>query len=81
MAEIARKYFPRLRLHASTQMAIHNSTGMKAVSKLGFSRVVLARTLNREITMIKNSSSLELEIFIHGALCYSISGLCLASSF
>lgn len=82
LAEIARKYFPRLRLHASTQMAIHNSTGMKAVSKLGFSRVVLARELSiREITMIKNSSSLELEIFIHGALCYSISGLCLASSF
>jgi putative protease len=82
LAEIAKKHFPKLRLHASTQMAIHNSAGMKAASKLGFTRAVLARELSiREITMIKNSSSLELEVFIHGALCYSISGLCLASSF
>lgn len=82
IAYIVRQYFTKLTLHASTQMVIHNSLGVRAAEKLGFKRVILARecTLS-EIKTIKKSTSLELEVFIHGALCYSISGLCLASSY
>lgn len=82
VADIAQRYFPKLVLHASTQMVIHNSLGVKAVEKLGFKRVILARELTLpEIESIKKSTDLELEVFIHGALCYSLSGLCLASSY
>ncbi len=78
---LARHYFPDLALHASTQMVIHNSLGMLAAEKLGIKRVVLSRELTlEEITSIREQTKLELEVFIHGALCYSISGLCLASS-
>ena len=82
VVEIVRRYFPKLALHASTQMVIHNSLGVQTAEKLGFERVILARecTLS-EIQAIKKSTRLELEVFIHGALCYSISGLCLASSY
>ena len=63
-------------------MVIHNSVGVSAAETLGFKRVILSRecTLS-EIKTIQKSTSLELEVFIHGALCYSISGLCLASSY
>ncbi len=82
LAYIARTYFPDLTLHASTQMVIHNSLGLQAAEKLGIKRAVLSRELSLdEINRIKQESPLELEVFIHGALCYSISGLCLASSF
>ena len=78
---LARRHFPNLTLHASTQMVIHNSLGMLAAEKLGIKRVVLSRELTfDEITQIREKTDLELEVFIHGALCYSISGLCLASS-
>ena len=57
-------------------------TGIRGAEKLGLSRVILARELTcEEIQNIKRKTSLELEVFIHGALCYSISGMCLASSF
>lgn len=80
--EIARANFPSLRLHGSTQMAVHNSAAIKCAERLGLSRVVLARELTcQEIGIIKQETRLELEVFIHGALCYSISGMCLASSF
>ncbi len=80
--EIARVNFPSLKLHGSTQMAVHNSAGVKCAERLGLSRVVLARELTcQEISVIKQETRLELEVFIHGALCYSISGMCLASSF
>ncbi len=78
---IARQYFPKLNLHGSTQMAIHNSAGVKFAQKIGLKRVVLARELSiDEISKIKKNSTIELETFVHGALCYSISGNCLASS-
>jgi putative protease len=80
--EIAAAHFPRLTLHASTQLTIHNSAGVAMAAKLGLRRAVLARELTlEEITAIRRSSAIELEVFVHGALCYSISGACLASSF
>ena len=81
MFDLVRKTFPNLELHASTQMHIHNLDGVKLMEKLGMHRVVLAReTSIDEIKYIKESSNVELEIFIHGALCISYSGQCLMSS-
>ncbi len=75
-------YFPAIRLHASTLMAIHNHVGAQELKKLGAKRVVLARELSlEEIREIREATDIELEVFVHGALCYSYSGLCLASSF
>lgn len=79
---LIRKHFPDLPLHASTQMAIHNSLGVEFAHQTGFKRVVLARELTgKELESIASKSSIELELFIHGALCYSFSGMCLFSSF
>ena len=79
VARICRRHFPNLELHASTQLVAHNLEGVMALKELGFRRVVLARELSlEEISSIaKRCGDLELEVFIHGALCYSISGLCL----
>jgi putative protease len=78
---IARRYFPELRLHASTQMAVHNLEGAMALQELGFHRITLARELTlEEIRDISNRLRTETEFFAHGALCYSYSGLCLISS-
>lgn len=79
---LVRRRFPTLRLHASTLCAAHNSAGVKTLQAMGASRVVLARELSlEEVKKIYDATGAELEIFIHGALCYSYSGLCLASSF
>lgn len=81
VARVVREGYPELELHASTQMAVHNKEGALALQKLGFSRVVLARELTLpEIKEIAAIPGLETEAFIHGALCYSYSGLCLFSS-
>lgn len=81
VARIVRKEYPELEMHASTQMAVHNKEGALALQKIGFSRVVLARELHlSEIKKIAAIPGLETEAFIHGALCYSYSGLCLFSS-
>jgi putative protease len=79
--ELARSHFPGLPLHASTQMALHNTTGLQEARRLGFRRVILARELDLETIrrLRAENPGLELEVFIHGALCYSFSGLCLAS--
>lgn len=89
VAQLVRRHFPKLELHASTQLVAHNLEGVLALKELGFRRVVLARELSlAEITTIAQRCGarkvaadgrpeLELEVFIHGALCYSISGLCL----
>lgn len=75
------KYLPDLPIHASTQMSIHNLEGAKELESLGFSRAVLSRELSiNEIEFIKNNTNIELETFIHGALCISYSGQCLMSS-
>ncbi|MDR2073687.1 MAG: U32 family peptidase [Spirochaetaceae bacterium] len=74
--------FPNLRLHASTQMNIASARGANALSKYGVSRVVLARELTlKEIKGIRENTNMELEVFVHGALCVSASGLCLFSSY
>jgi putative protease len=79
---MARAEFPSLRLHASTQMNIASARGANALSRHGVSRVVLARELScEELKNIKSETNLELEVFVHGALCISVSGLCLFSSF
>ncbi|MCX7006311.1 MAG: U32 family peptidase, partial [Kiritimatiellaeota bacterium] len=78
---LARRFFPRLALHASTQLAVHNLAGAEALRELGFKRVTLARELTLdEIGAISVSCGIETEVFIHGALCYCYSGLCLYSS-
>jgi len=79
---MARAEFPSLRIHASTQMNIASARGANALSRHGVSRVVLARELSyEELKSIKSETNLELEVFVHGALCVSVSGLCLFSSF
>jgi putative protease len=78
---LVRQHFPRLELHASTQLSVHNRAGAKALHRLGFRRVVLARELTfEEVRDITAAAGIETEVFIHGALCYSYSGLCLFSS-
>ncbi|MBE6814187.1 MAG: U32 family peptidase [Ruminococcaceae bacterium] len=77
-----KKICPSLPLHASTQMAIHNVSGVKVLEKLGFTRVVLARELSfKEIEKIVKSTTLETEVFVHGAHCMSVSGNCYISAF
>ncbi|MDD4816599.1 MAG: U32 family peptidase [Victivallaceae bacterium] len=81
LAKIIRDYFPELTMHASTQMGIHNLEGLEIAAKLGFKRAVLERQLTLdEIRLIAAKSPIELEVFIHGALCCSLSGECLFSS-
>jgi len=81
VARLVRRNFPHLSLHASTQLVAHNLEGVLALKELGFSRVVLARELSLEdIRSITRRSGLEIEVFVHGALCYSLSGLCLFSA-
>lgn len=73
--------FKGLDVHASTQMTIHNLAGVKELEKIGFSRAVLSRELSlNEIKTITQNSNIEIECFIHGALCISYSGQCLFSS-
>jgi len=82
VARLARRHFPGIPLHASTQMTIHNSLGVAQLEELGFERVVLARELHLdEISDIIAKSNIEIECFIHGALCFSFSGQCFFSSF
>lgn len=72
---------PGLKIHASTQMSVHNTDGANAAFSLGCERVVLARELSYEnIRSVTEKSSAETEIFLHGALCVSHSGQCLLSS-
>jgi putative protease len=81
VCHLLRRYFPNLELHASTQLSVHNRAGAEALRDLGFQRVVLARELTfEEVRDITAAAGIETEVFIHGALCYSYSGLCLFSS-
>lgn len=83
VVRIARRHFPHLRLHASTQMAVHNLAGVREAARLGLKRVVLARELTAlELKKIRASvprDAVEIEAFCHGSLCYSYSGLCFFS--
>ena len=81
MMDLVRKTYPNLNIHASTQMHIHNLEGTKFMENLGLERVVLAReTSYEDIKKIKENTNIQLEIFIHGALCMCYSGQCLMSS-
>ncbi|MEG0912135.1 MAG: DUF3656 domain-containing protein [Oscillospiraceae bacterium] len=81
VAKLVREHCPNLAMHASTQMTVHNVSGAAALENLGFSRVVLARELSlAEIKAIAAATSLEIEVFVHGALCMCVSGDCYLSS-
>ena len=82
VADIVRKYYPSIPLHASTQLAVHTTQGVKVLQDLGFERIVLSRELNlKEIEKIRRDCpDIEIKAFIHGALCYGFSGLCSASA-
>ena len=80
MMDLVRNTYPNLEIHASTQMHIHNLESVKNAEKIGLNRVVLARETNiSDIKNIKENTNIELEIFVHGALCISYSGQCLMS--
>ena len=79
---LAREHFPELELHSSTQMTVHNVAGVKQLEQMGFTRAVLARELTlEEVAHIRSQTQMELEHFIHGALCFSFSGQCMFSSY
>jgi putative protease len=82
VARLIRNHFPSIPLHASTQMTIHNVAGVQMLQKLGFQRAVLARELALdEIEAIVKATPVEIEVFVHGALCFSVSGQCFFSSY
>ncbi len=80
-ARAVREIYPDMPLHASTQMAVHNISGAKALESMGFSRIVLARELSLdEFRLIRENISAELEVFVHGAHCMGASGNCYLSA-
>ena len=82
VAALAREIAPQLALHGSTQMSVHSLEGALQAAEMGFSRVILARELSlKEIADITARCPIETEVFIHGALCMSVSGQCYLSAF
>jgi U32 family peptidase len=82
LIRLVREHFPSLTLHASTLMTAHNADAVRILSSMGCKRVVLARELTlKEIAAIAAGADTELEVFVHGAMCFSYSGLCLFSSY
>ncbi len=78
---LLRKHLPDMEIHASTQMGIHNSEGVFAAKELGFSRAVVARECSlADMREMVEKAPLEIEVFLHGALCVCHSGQCLFSS-
>ncbi len=81
LASILKNELPEIPLHGSTQMSVHTPEGAKLLQDLGFKRVVLSRELSlKEIKEIKEHTDIELEVFIHGALCMCVSGQCYFSA-
>lgn len=81
VAEVLRKRYPNMELHASTQISAHSLNDVLELKKVGFDRVVLARELSiEEIKEICDNVDIDIEVFIHGAICISYSGQCLMSS-
>lgn len=83
LLQLVRRFFPQIPLHGSTLMTVHNSDGVRFLGERGCERVVVARELTlKEIeTIAGKRGDVELEVFIHGAMCFSFSGLCLFSSY
>ena len=77
---IVRECCPGLPIHSSTQMTVHSRAGVEAVKALGFSRAVLARELPKDIISRLTALGIETEVFVHGALCMSVSGQCYMSA-
>ena len=80
LCEIVKRCCPDLHIHASTQMTIHTANGMAVTKQLGFSRTVLSRELPLDIIRQLSSLGIETEVFVHGALCMSVSGQCYMSA-
>ena len=80
VARFLREYFPTITIHGSTQMGIHNSAGVETAAAMGLERVILERQVTLEELKTICRQPVEIEVFIHGALCCSISGHCLFSS-
>lgn len=80
-AKFIKEHFPQAKLHGSTQMSIMTVNGVKYAEEMGFSRVVIAREMTaEEIREIRENTDIELEMFVHGALCMCVSGQCYLSS-
>lgn len=81
LARILHKEFPSVRLHASTQCSVNSPEGFKALEEAGFVRAVIPREMSLdEIKEIRKATNMELELFVHGALCMSVSGQCYMSA-
>ena len=80
VARLAQRIAPDLALHASTQMSVHTASGVKAMYEQGFKRVVLAREMSRDEIKKAAEIPVELEVFVHGALCMCVSGQCYFSA-
>ena len=81
LCRLLRQMVPEMKLHASTQLSVHTKEGANQLKELGFSRVVLARELSlSEIANIL-PAAIETEVFVHGSLCFSLSGQCYLSGF
>lgn len=81
LAEMIKTHFPTAVLHASTQCSVNTPDGFKKLEELGFKRAVIPREMSLdEIKEIRKSTSLELEAFVHGALCMCVSGQCYLSA-
>lgn len=81
-AQLVKQIAPTLHLHGSTQMSVHTAAGAKELAALGYDRVILARELSlEEIRAVCAESPIECEVFVHGALCMSVSGQCMMSAF
>ena len=81
LISLVREYAPDMRIHGSTQMSVHTAMGVQYLEKMGLKRVVLSRELSKsEIKEIKDKTNAELEVFVHGALCMSVSGQCYFSA-
>lgn len=81
IAEVLRKRYPNMELHASTQISAHSLNDILELKQVGFDRVVIARELGiEEIKEICDNVDIDIEVFIHGAICVSYSGQCLMSS-
>lgn len=80
VARLAKILVPQLALHASTQMSVHTASGVRALYEMGFKRVVLSREMSKAEIAKAAQIPIELEMFVHGALCMSVSGQCYFSA-
>ncbi len=80
VARLAREIAPDMPLHASTQMSVHTASGVQALYEMGFKRVVVAREMSKDEIIKASKVPVELEVFVHGALCMCVSGQCYFSA-